>query len=59
MTYKNLLNQLQQLNEEQLDREIVLYDFEQDLILDGQVTAIRINEWPSKIIDKGTPYLVF
>lgn len=60
MTYKELLQQLQQLNEEQLNREIILYNFEEDLLLDNEVTALREAQCDAPgLISKGTPYLVF
>jgi len=60
MTYKDLIAQLQQLSEDQQNREVLLYNFEEDLLLDNEVTAIRSAQCdvPGEI-SKGTPYLVF
>ena len=60
MTYKDLITQLQQLSEEQQNREVLLYNFEEDLLLDNEVTAVRSAQCdvPGEI-SKGTPYLVF
>ena len=54
MTYKELIQQLQQLTEEQQ------YNFEEDVLLDNEVTAVRSAQIdvPGEIT-KGTPYLVF
>lgn len=60
MTYKDLLTNLQNLTEEQLNREVLLYNFEEDLLLDNEVTALRVTEYDSPgLISKGTPYIVF
>ena len=60
MTYQDLLTNLQNLTEEQLNREVILYNFEEDLLLDNEVTALREAQCDSPgLISKGTPYLVF
>jgi hypothetical protein len=60
MTYKELLSQLQSLTEEQKNREVLMYNFEDDLLLDNVVTALRVTEYDSPgLISKDTPYLVF
>jgi hypothetical protein len=60
MTYKELLFQLQSLTEEQQNREVLLYNFEKDLLLDNEVTALRVTDYGSPgLISKDTPYLVF
>ena len=60
MTYKELLSQLQSLTEEQQNREVLLYNFEEDLLLDNEVTALRVTDYGSPgLISKDTPYLVF
>ena len=60
MTYKELLSQLQSLTEEQQNREVLMYNFEDDLLLDNVVTALRVTEYDSPgLISKDTPYLVF
>jgi hypothetical protein len=60
MNYRDLFTQLQLLTEEQMDREILLYNFEEDLLLDNEVTALRVTEYDSPgLISKDTPYLVF
>lgn len=60
MTYKELITQLQQLSEEQQNREVLLYNFEEDLLLDNEVTAVRSAQCDAPgLISKGTPYLVF
>lgn len=60
MTYQDLLTNLQNLTEEQLNREVILYNFEEDLLLDNEVTALREAQYDSPgLISKGTPYLVF
>ncbi len=60
MTYRDLLSQIQNLTNDQLDREIMLYNFEEDLLLNNEVTALRSAQCdvPGEI-SKGTPYLVF
>ena len=45
MTYKELLSQLQSLTEEQKNREVLMYNFEDDLLLDNVVTALRVTEY--------------
>lgn len=60
MTYKDLLSHIQNLTEEQLNREVILYNFEDDLLLDNQVTALRVTEYDAPgLISKDTPYIVF
>ena len=60
MTYKELLSQLQSLTEEQQNREVLLYNFEDDLLLDNEVTTLRVTKYDSPgLISKDTPYLVF
>jgi hypothetical protein len=60
MTYKDLLTNLKNLTEEQLNREVLLYNFEEDLLLDNEVTALRVTEYDSPgLISAGTPYIVF
>jgi hypothetical protein len=60
MTYRDLLSQIQNLTEEQLDREIILYNFEEDLLLDNEVTGLRSAHCSIPgLISEGTPYLVF
>jgi hypothetical protein len=60
MTYKELLSQLQSLTEEQQNREVLMYNFEDDLLLDNVVTALRVTEYDSPgLVSKNTPYLVF
>ena len=60
MTYRELLSEIQKLSEDQLNREIILYNFEEDLLLNNEVTALRSAKCdvPGEI-SKGTPYLVF
>mgnify|MGYP006266642619 CR=1 FL=1 len=59
MTNRELMQKLQLLNEEQLDREVILYNFEEDLLLDNVVTAVRVSLYDAPgLISKGTPYLV-
>ena len=59
MTYKELISCLQTLTEEQLNREVILYNFEKDLLLDNEVTALRVTAYDAPgLISKGTPYLV-
>ena len=60
MTYRDLLNLIQDLSPEQLNSEIILYNFEEDLLLDNEVTALREAMYDAPgLISKGTPYLVF
>lgn len=60
MTYRDLLNLIQDLSPQQLNSEIVLYNFEEDLLLDNEVTALREAMYDAPgLISKGTPYLVF
>jgi hypothetical protein len=60
MTYQDLLTNLQNLTQEQLNREVILYNFEEDLLLDNEVTALREAQYDAPgLISKGTPYLVF
>jgi hypothetical protein len=59
MTYKELIIQLQQLSEEQQNREVLLYNFEEDILLNNEVTAVRTAKCDVfGEISKGTPYLV-
>ena len=60
MTYKDLISQIQQLSEDQQNREVLLYNFAEDLLLDNEVTALRKAQYdvPGEI-SEGTPYLVF
>lgn len=60
MTYKDLISQIQQLSEEQQNREVLLYNFVEDLLLDNEVTALRQAQYdvPGEI-SEGTSYLVF
>ena len=59
MTYKDLLTNLQNLPDDQLQREVILYNFEEDLLLDNVVTAVRINQFDVPgLISAGTPYIV-
>ena len=59
MTYKELLSHIQNLTEEQLNREVILYNFEEDLILDNEVTDLRFAHCDVPgLISKDTPYLV-
>jgi hypothetical protein len=59
MTYKELLSHIQNLTEEQLNREVILYNFEEDLLLDNVVTALRSAQCDVPgLISKDTPYLV-
>ena len=60
MTYRELIQQLQTLNEEQMDREVILYNFEKDLLLDNIVTRVGVAQYDAPgLISKGTPYVVF
>jgi hypothetical protein len=57
MTYKDLLQQLQQLTEEQLDREVLVYNSKEDFFFDdGTNMSISVNSIPG-FIDKDFPYL--
>jgi hypothetical protein len=59
MTYKDLLTNLQNLTDDQLQREVILYNFEEDLLLDNVVTAVRINQCDVPgLISAGMPYIV-
>ena len=60
MTYRELIQQLQTLNEKQMDREVILYNFEEDLLLDNIVTKVGVAHCDAPgLISKGTPYVVF
>jgi hypothetical protein len=60
MTYKDLLSNLQNLTEEQLNREVILYNFDEDLLLDNEVTEVRVTKYDAPgLISAGTPYIVF
>lgn len=60
MTYRELLWQIQSLSEEQLDREIILYDWNDNLLLDNEVTKLGVAQCDCPgLISMGTPYLTF
>ena len=60
MTYQDLLNNLQNLTEEQLKNEVILYNHEEDLLLDNEVKEVRVTKYDAPgLISADTPYIVF
>lgn len=58
MTYRDLLSQIQNLTEEQLNREVLVYNQEEDLFHDDG-TELRITDRSIPgFIDANFPYLV-
>jgi hypothetical protein len=58
MTFQDLLNQIQSLNQEQLSREVLVYSSDEDFFFDdGTSFAISHKEVPG-LIDKDFPYFV-
>lgn len=57
MTYKELLTHIQTLNKDQLDREVLVYNQEEDLFYDDG-TCFRITDRAIPgLIDADLPYL--
>ena len=57
MNYRELLSHIQNLTEEQLDREVLVYNSEEDFFFDdGTNISISVNSIPG-FIDKDFPYL--
>lgn len=57
MNYRELLSHIQNLTEEQLDREVLVYNSEEDFFFDdGTNMSISANSIPG-FIDKDFPYL--
>jgi hypothetical protein len=57
MNYRELLSHIQNLTEEQLDREVLVYNSEEDFFFDdGTNMSISVNSIPG-FIDKDFPYL--
>ncbi len=57
MNYRKLLSHIQNLTEEQLDREVLVYNSEEDFFFDdGTNMSISVNSIPG-FIDKDFPYL--
>ncbi len=57
MKYRELLSHIQNLTEEQLDREVLVYNSEEDFFFDdGTNMSISVNSIPG-FIDKDFPYL--
>lgn len=58
MTYQQLFEMIQTLDKNQLDREVLVYNQEEDFFYDdGTSFAVSVNAVPG-FIDKGFPYLV-
>ena len=58
MTYRELLSKLQSFTDNQLDKEILVYNYEDDVFFDdGTELRISVNEVPG-FISKDFPYLV-
>lgn len=58
MTYQQLLQMIQTLDKNQLDREVLVYNQEEDFFYDdGTSLRVSMNAVPG-FIDKDFPYLV-
>jgi len=58
MTYRELLSKLQSFTDNQLDNEILVYNYGEDVFFDdGTELCISVNEVPG-FISKDFPYLV-
>ena len=58
MTYKELLNQLQQLNEEQLNQDVAIWDDINDKYYQSDV-YIEIADDTQSVLDVGHPVISF
>jgi hypothetical protein len=59
MTNRELISKLQQLTEEQLDREVILYFQSEDQLTDYEVTDVRVAPFSVPgLLSKDTPYIV-
>lgn len=57
MTYKELKNQLENLNEEQLDMDVTIYDSEDDEFFGCYTPQLHINK-EDDTLDDNHPYLI-
>ena len=57
MTYKELLNQLQQLNEEQLNQDVAIWDEDNDEFYQQDVDLLFVDE--TDVLDAGHPIIRF
>ena len=55
MTYKELLNQLQQLNEEQLNSDVCIWDEDDDEFYQQDVDLLFVDE--TDVLDKDHPVI--
>jgi hypothetical protein len=58
MTYRELLQQLQQLNEEQLDTDVAVYDYCEDEFFQASVGLIFADE-DCQVLDVNHPIIRF
>jgi hypothetical protein len=58
MTYKELLNQLQQLNEEQLNKDVAVYDGNEYEYYQWKV-YFEFADDTQDVLDVGHPYISF
>ena len=57
MTYKELLNQLQQLNEEQLNQDVCIWDEDNDEFYQQDVDLLFVDD--TDVLDAGHPIIRF
>ena len=58
MTYKELLNQLQQLNEEQLNQDVAIWDEDNDEFYQQDVDLLFVDE-TADVLDVDHPVIRF
>ena len=56
MTYKELLDQLQQLNEEQLNQDVAIWDEDNDEFYQQDVDLLFVDE-TDDVLDAGHPVI--
>ena len=57
MTYKELLNQLQQLNPEQLNQDVAIWDEDNDEFYQQDVDLLFVDD--TDVLDAGHPIIRF
>lgn len=57
MTYKELLNQLSQLNEEQLNQDVAIWDEDNDEFYQQDVDLLFVDD--TDVLDAGHPIIRF
>jgi hypothetical protein len=57
MTYKELLNQLQKLNEEQLNQDVAIWDEDNDEFYQQDVDLLFVDD--TDVLDVGHPIIRF